>query len=117
MSRVTGNFPLVAAVVFLAASLTARGQVSEEDYHVMDSLGPPGGERVEGYTDFLHILLVAGLGATGLDLLVAARLINFAAFALMLGGRQSESNAVVNGRTQYDEAEKTPIPPGIEEVT
>ncbi len=42
------------------------------------------GERVEGYTDFLHILLVAGLGATGLDLLLAARLINFSAFALML---------------------------------
>ncbi len=42
------------------------------------------GECVEGYTNFLHILLTGGLGALGLDLLVAARLVNGTAFVVMV---------------------------------
>ena len=42
------------------------------------------GERVEGYTNFLHILLTGGLGALGLNLVVAARLVNGTAFVVMV---------------------------------
>lgn len=38
------------------------------------------GERVEGYTTFLHVILCAGLGALGMDLLDAARAINFVSY-------------------------------------
>jgi len=38
----------------------------------------------EGYTNFLHILLTGGLGALGLDLVVAARLVNGTAFVVMV---------------------------------
>lgn len=35
------------------------------------------GEPVEGYSNFLWLLLMAGMGALGLDLIVAARLVGF----------------------------------------
>ena len=35
------------------------------------------GERVEGYSSFLHVLLIAGGGLAGFDLLTAARAVNF----------------------------------------
>ncbi len=38
------------------------------------------GERVEGYTNFLFVLGVSGLGARGMDLEVASRMVNVAAF-------------------------------------
>ncbi len=38
------------------------------------------GERVEGYTNFLHIIFIAMLGSTGMDLVAASREISFAAF-------------------------------------
>jgi len=41
------------------------------------------GERVEGYTNFLFVLLASGLGALGLDLIVAVRAVNFAALACL----------------------------------
>src|SRR5437899_1439902 len=40
-----------------------------------------GGERVEGYTNGLFTLLEGLLGATGVDLIVASRVINISAFA------------------------------------
>jgi arabinofuranosyltransferase len=42
------------------------------------------GERVEGYTNFLHIMLIGGLGWLGADLTVAARVVNFAALVLTI---------------------------------
>ena len=41
------------------------------------------GERTEGYTNFLHIILIAGLGIFGIDLVFAARIINTLAFIIM----------------------------------
>jgi len=41
------------------------------------------GERVEGYTDFLHVLLVSGLGALGIDLVLATRLVGLGSFVLL----------------------------------
>jgi len=38
------------------------------------------GERLEGYTNFLFTLAVAGLGWLGLDLVVASRLLSFAGY-------------------------------------
>ena len=38
------------------------------------------GERVEGYTNFLFVVAVSALGALGIDLEAASRLINLAAF-------------------------------------
>jgi hypothetical protein len=42
------------------------------------------GERVEGYTNLLHLLVTAGLGACGLDLVAAVHVVNFAALGLLL---------------------------------
>jgi len=42
------------------------------------------GERVEGYTNFLHVLLSAGLIRLGIDPMWAAQLINAGAFAILL---------------------------------
>lgn len=41
------------------------------------------GDRVEGYTNFAFVMATAALGALGLDLIVAARAINFTAVALI----------------------------------
>src|SRR6187401_920414 len=41
------------------------------------------GERVEGYTNFLFVLGVSALGAVGVDLEAASRLINFVAFVTL----------------------------------
>ncbi len=47
--------------------------------HWLEGHGPVWnpGERVEGYTSFLMLALVTALGASGLDLVVAARLVSF----------------------------------------
>ncbi len=37
------------------------------------------GEYVQGYTNFLHLLLVSGLGGLGIDLVVASRVVGVAA--------------------------------------
>ncbi len=42
------------------------------------------GERVEGYTSFLHLMLTAAAGALGVDLLTAARLVSALAFGLLV---------------------------------
>src|SRR5579875_3297350 len=38
------------------------------------------GERIEGYTNFLFVMLIAGLGKLGVDLILASKIISFAAF-------------------------------------
>lgn len=43
------------------------------------------GERVEGFTNLLHLLAGAALGAVGLDLVTAVHVVNGAALALLLG--------------------------------
>ena len=42
------------------------------------------GERVEGYTNLLHLLVTAALGALGFDLVQAVQLVNLAALGLLL---------------------------------
>ncbi len=42
------------------------------------------GERVEGYTNFLFVLLVAGLGGLGLDLKLASQFIGVVAYGALL---------------------------------
>jgi hypothetical protein len=42
------------------------------------------GERVEGYTSFLFLVLVSGLGVGGVDLVIASRSVNFIAFVLLV---------------------------------
>ncbi len=42
------------------------------------------GERVEGYSNLLWVLLCSGLGALGIDLVVAARMLGFACHAAAL---------------------------------
>ncbi len=42
------------------------------------------GERVQGYTNFLHLMAIAVCGALGLDLVVASRLVNACAFVLLI---------------------------------
>lgn len=46
-----------------------------------NGLGWNPGDRVEGYTNFLQLLAVSGLGALGVDLVTAARGLGFASFA------------------------------------
>ncbi len=43
------------------------------------------GERVEGYTNFLHMLIVTGLGSLGMDLQAAARGSCTVWFIMLLG--------------------------------
>ncbi len=43
------------------------------------------GERVEGYTNFLYILLAAWLGRLGLELVAASRLVSALAFSALIG--------------------------------
>jgi arabinofuranosyltransferase len=43
------------------------------------------GERVEGYTNFLYLILVAGLGYLGVDLAVATRLVGIASYLGIVG--------------------------------
>src|SRR5262245_53601913 len=65
--------------------------------HVIDGAGPVWnpGERVEGYTSFLHLILTSAVGAFGVDLLSAARAVSAAAFcalvivALACGAREA----------------------------
>ena len=42
------------------------------------------GERVEGYTSLLFLLLVSGLGKLGVDLVVASRVVNSGSFLLLV---------------------------------
>jgi hypothetical protein len=42
------------------------------------------GDRVEGYTNFLQLLLTTGLGAVGVDLVRAVRIVSFAAWCGLL---------------------------------
>jgi hypothetical protein len=42
------------------------------------------GERVEGNTNFLFLVTVSGLGAMGVDLVTASRIVNFSAFISLL---------------------------------
>lgn len=42
------------------------------------------GEHVEGYTNFLHIVLESALGAVGMDLVFASRLIGMLSYAALL---------------------------------
>lgn len=42
------------------------------------------GERIEGYTNLLHLLITAALGAVGMDLVQAVHLVNLAALGLLL---------------------------------
>lgn len=49
-----------------------------------DGLTWTDGERVEGYSNLLWVLAVAGLGALGLDLVVAARVLGFACSGAMI---------------------------------
>ena len=41
------------------------------------------GQRVEGYTNFLHIILTSLVGSTGIDLVTSSRLVNGLAFLFM----------------------------------
>ena len=41
------------------------------------------GERVEGYTSLFFLLLVSGFGRLGVDLVIASRVVNLAAFSLL----------------------------------
>ena len=49
-----------------------------------DGIGWNPGDRVEGYTNFLQLLAVSGLGALGVDLVSATRGIAFASYAALL---------------------------------
>lgn len=42
------------------------------------------GERIEGYTNLLHLLVTAALGAVGLDLVQAVQLVNIVALVVLL---------------------------------
>src|SRR5262247_895631 len=55
-------------------------------HHWLAGLGPVWNpdERVEGYTSFLMLALVTALGSLGLDLVAAARLVDFASLAALL---------------------------------
>jgi hypothetical protein len=91
----------LAAVLCVACGLVAlayalfryRDFVHDDTYitlrharHWLEGYGPVWnpGERVEGYTSFLMLALVTALGAAGLDLLVAARVVNGCALAALL---------------------------------
>lgn len=52
----------------------------------LDGLGPVwnGGEIVQGYTNFLHLLLITLLGKAGMDLMTASRFIGIVSYALLL---------------------------------
>ncbi|MFC1475316.1 hypothetical protein ACFLQG_01585 [Candidatus Zixiibacteriota bacterium] len=41
------------------------------------------GQRVEGYTNFLHIILTSAVGLTGVDLITSSRIVNGLAFLFM----------------------------------
>lgn len=43
------------------------------------------GEYVQGYTNFLHLMLVSGLGRLGIDLIVASRVVGMAALLSLVG--------------------------------
>lgn len=85
---------LVALALIVASTTTALGLwLNRRFYHddalitlryVTNMLAGEGivwnsGERVEGYTNFAHLLFIGLLGATGLDLMVASRLVNLLA--------------------------------------
>ena len=85
---------LLFGLGMLAYALVAyRDFIADDAYitlryarHWLAGLGPVWnpGERVEGYTSFLMLALVTGLGALGLDLVVAARLVGFLCLAALV---------------------------------
>jgi arabinofuranosyltransferase len=42
------------------------------------------GERVEGYSNFLHLVLIAGLGRLGMELVTAARFVSLTAYVTLV---------------------------------
>ena len=49
-----------------------------------DGIGWNPGDRVEGYTNFLQLMAVSGLGALGVDLVAATRAVAFTSYAALL---------------------------------
>jgi hypothetical protein len=92
--RLLAAFSLLFGLGMLAYGLAAyRDFIADDAYitlryarHWMAGLGPVWnpGERVEGYTSFLMLALVTALGSLGLDLVVAARLVDFTSLAALV---------------------------------
>ncbi|HEY1014297.1 MAG TPA: hypothetical protein VGE07_16410 [Herpetosiphonaceae bacterium] len=86
---------IAAALVVFGVGLAFNGRFYHEDAYItlryawnfLDGQGIVwnAGERVEGYTNFLHLIFSSGLGALGVDLKLASRIIGGASLALALG--------------------------------
>ncbi|UCG31758.1 MAG: hypothetical protein JSU68_08815 [Phycisphaerales bacterium] len=91
-NRVEGLLVLSAIPILLGIGVIQNRYFIHDDAYISlrycshllqgDGLTWNPGERVEGYTDFLHIMLISGLGWFGLELTMAARVVNFAALLL-----------------------------------
>jgi hypothetical protein len=92
--RLLAAFSLLFGLGMLAYGLVAyRDFIADDAYitlryaqHWLAGLGPVWnpGERVEGYTSFLMLALVTALGSLGLDLVVAARLVDFVSLGALV---------------------------------
>jgi len=95
----TRDRPLAAFSLVFGLGMLAYGLVEYRDFiaddayitlryarHWLAGLGPVWnpGERVEGYTSFLMLALVTALGSLGLDLVVAARLVNWVSLVALV---------------------------------
>ena len=95
----TRDRPLAAFSLLFGLGMLAYGLVAYRDFiaddayitlryarHWLAGLGPVWnpGERVEGYTSFLMLALVTALGSLGLDLVVAARLVDFVSLVALV---------------------------------
>lgn len=88
------SFVVLAVLVLVAAVLAVNTDFIHDDAFISlryvhnllhgDGLVWNPGERVEGYTNFLLVILTSALGGMGLDLVLAVRIVNAAAFLGML---------------------------------
>jgi hypothetical protein len=91
--KLTAVIVIVVAVAICLTNFYLHRQFINDDAYISlryahnfldgDGLVWNPGERAEGYSNFLHIILISGLGLAGIDLVLAARLINTLAFILM----------------------------------
>jgi len=103
----TGLVWLVAAAMALQAVAWSRGFFHDDAYITLryaqnwlagNGVGWNPGDRVEGYSNFLQLLLATGLGALGVDLVRATRWIALAAWLGLLAFGVARSDGTVRGR-------------------
>lgn len=92
--RVEGLLVLAVAPFLLGIGVIQNRHFIHDDAYISlrycfnllrgDGLTWNPGERVEGYTNFLHTMLISGLGWLGADLTVADRVVNFAALLMTI---------------------------------